>query len=235
MSRCFTITACVLLLSVSPVLAQEVVVPQGTSGQSSSQTPLSGVSIGVNVSTLGIGPQLGYKFSSGFGMRADAAFFGYDDNFHAGHVDYDGHAHFESYGLVGDFYPFAGSFRLTGGLRLNENDVTAVSNPYQTLSFHGFTAPAGELGSLSGKATFNQVDPYAGFGWAFDLGSGLGLTTDFGAMYQGRPHVSLNLSGPASLVPGAGAAVQSERAELQHDANGFTFYPVVEIGLVYKF
>jgi hypothetical protein len=128
-----------------------------------------------------------------------------------------------------------GAFRISAGARLNENDLRGASNPNQSVSFGGVTTTAGSFGSIAGKVTFDKLSPYVGFGWDAEIIPHLVFTSDLGVMFNGNPKASLTANGPALAIPGAAAALQREQAEVQDAVNGYDYYPVLELGLAYKF
>jgi hypothetical protein len=203
------------------------------------------LSAAIKLGTLGIGGELGYRPFEMFGARIDTGNFSFSDSFRAGRTEYNATANLQSYGALADLYPFGESFRVTAGLRLNENDIRGNSTN-QNLRFDNLNVPSAEIGNIGAKITFDKLSPYVGFGWGGTLAPGLNLTTDFGVMFHGNPKSSVNANltptGQAALGYGGAAAqallnseVASDGAELQHYVNGYDFYPVIEIGLSYKF
>ena len=191
---------------------------------------------GVEIGTLGIGPQLGYRPLSMLGFRVDADYFSFSDSFRAGHVQYNATAHLESYGALADFYPFGESFRLTGGLRLNENDIRGESTAVTVGTPAGqVTVPTAQFGTLGAKVTFDKLSPYVGFGWGGTIAPGLNFTGDFGVMFNGNPKASVDANGPAAALAYGSGGVATARSDLQGYVDGYEYYPVIEIGLVYKF
>ena len=87
---------------------------------------------GVKFGTLGIGGEVGYRPFSMFGVRLDGEAFSFSDDFDAGRTRYHATAELQSYGALADLYPFGESFRITGGLRLNENQLRGNATDIQT-------------------------------------------------------------------------------------------------------
>jgi hypothetical protein len=76
----------------------------------------SGVAVSIGGGTLGAGAELGYRFNDRFGLRAP---------FGTGSISYDEESDGETYsgdidlggfGLMADFYPGGGAFRISGGV-----------------------------------------------------------------------------------------------------------------------
>ncbi len=213
--------------------------PASSGGSDFLGLPDGELSAGAKLGTLGIGGELGYRPLSMFGARIDGEAFSFSDTITAGHVNYNANANLQSYGALADLYPFGESFRVTAGLRLNENELRGQS---QSVRIDGQNVPTSEFGGIGAKVTFDKTSPYVGFGWGGTIAPGLNFTGDFGVMFNGNPKASLTAS-----PNGAGAAllaltgqnlntlVASERSSLQNAVNGYAYYPVIEIGLTYKF
>lgn len=88
--------------------------------------------------------------------------------------------------------------------------------------------------SIHAKARFPTVRPYLGAGFGHNaVKRGLSVTFDAGVAY-GKPHVDLDV--PADIVAAAGQEnVNAEEQSLQNKANDRKFYPIVKIGLTYRF
>ncbi len=201
--------------------------------------PAGEITAGIKAGTLGIGGEVGYRPFAMFGARIDGEAFSFSDTINAGHINYDASANLQSYGALADFYPFGQSFRLTGGLRLNQNELRGQS---ESVSVGGVTVPTSEFGSVGAKVTFDKFSPYVGVGWGGTITPGLNFTSDIGVMFNGNPKASLtaspNATGAALLAStgtNLNALTASERSSLQNAVNGYQYYPVIEIGLTYKF
>jgi hypothetical protein len=198
--------------------------------------PPGAFSAAVKLGTLGIGGEVGYRPLSYFGLRIDGEAFSFSDTITAGRVNYNATAELQSYGLLADVYPFGESFRLTGGLRLNENEIRGQAESVRlNTSLGPITVPTGAAGSLGGKVTFDKLSPYTGFGWGGSIAPGLSLTTDFGVMFNGNPKGSVAASGPLAGVAYSTGSVAAAQSDLQNAINGYKYFPVIEIGLSYKF
>jgi hypothetical protein len=143
-----------------------------------------------------------------------------------------------------DWYPSGGGFHLTGGATSGNTriDVTGVPGP-QGFTINGHTYTSADVSSVNGYAKYsNSVAPYIGLGWGKSVGTHehLHFLFDIGAIYAGKPKVTLNaVCGPAASVYECAfvqSDIQSERAKLQQDANNDAqWYPVVGLGLAYRF
>lgn len=195
----------------------------------------TGFFVAPQVSTLGLGVEAGYRVTDYLGLRFNADFFGFDPDTRISGIDYKSHARLQSFGFLADLHPFAGSFRLTGGLRINDNhaDLSATPTGNVTIGSQSYT-PA-QVGRLDGKVDFNTAAPYAGFGWGTTLFSpNVYLGADLGVMFQGSPKVSLASTGGLSS-PQFAADLERERRNIADKAKDYQFYPVVSLSIGYRF
>jgi hypothetical protein len=195
------------------------------------------VDAGLSAGTLGYGPQVGFVLTPGkFDARLNAGYLDYSYNTTSNGVAYDGHLKLNNLGVLGDWHPWGGAFRLTGGLFYNGNkfNLTGQSNG-GTFTFNGVTYTAEQAGAVTANVSFNSVAPYLGIGWGDNSeNAGLHFTSDVGVMYQGKPKATITATGAASN-PALASDVKASQDQLQSDLNSFQWYPVVQVGLVYRF
>lgn len=156
-------------------------------------------------------------------------------------VDYDYKLKLSTVDALVDYFPMNGAFRITGGLSYNGNEIEVNGRPNGgTYTLNGRVYPAAAVGSLNGQVEFRKVATYLGIGWgnAVAKDKGWGLSSDIGVMLQGSPETSLTNQGctAGTVVCGQIASdVAAESRQLQEDVKDFKAYPVVRIGLTYKF
>lgn len=132
-----------------------------------------------------------------------------------------------------DYMPFeSSSFRLSAGLSINNNQPQVTAIPQITRVIGGDVYNKDNLGNMDVKLSFNKIAPYLGIGIGNAAGgeSHLGLTFDIGAYYQGKPKVDLTAEG--LLSP---SASPEQEAIVEDNIKWFQFYPVVSLGIAYKF
>lgn len=197
-----------------------------------------GIGVSAHASTLGYGPELNFTLNPYLVLRFDYNYYNdYSYTTTKDQIKYDAHLHLNNYGAALDWHPFAGVFLVSLGVFKDNNYINAVAVPQQTYTIDGQTFTASEVGTLAGHITFNSWAPYFGFGLN-TLGStdkGVGLELGVGVFYQGSPSVALQAHGPITQVPGLGQATQDEQQKLDDQWNSYKYYPVVNIGLVFRF
>ena len=193
-------------------------------------------SIGVSAGTPGIGLELGYDLNDMIGVRANGNFFGMSKDVDSDGVNYNGKLKLFSMGLLGDFYMFESGFRLTGGAYYNKNRVNLTATPTSSTEIGGTVYTPAEIGSLTGRASYNKFTPYAGLGYTSNRGEpGLSFVFDAGVMFQGRPEIALSGNGAITSTPGFQADLERERQEIADDLKWTRFYPAVRLGVAYRF
>jgi hypothetical protein len=164
--------------------------------------------------------------------------------FSAGGLDYDGAIRLRSADLYVDVFPFHASggalsaFRLTAGALVNDDRVDGdASFENGSATYHG--RPIAIPGPVAhGSVRYPAVMPYLGIGFGHKPSTrGWSVFGDAGVVY-GNPRASLgaDLSQvPAFAQPWAQSELDSERAELQREANRYRFLPIVKVGVSYRF
>lgn len=202
--------------------------------------------------TLGAGLMLGYDISPSFSARAAASYFSFGTDDSSAGNDYSIDLQLLSLGVLGDWHPFENGFRVTAGGLINGNKVTMASSA-EDLELGG----GSYRGNMEAELGFNAVAPYVGIGWTSGRADrrGFSFFADAGVIFQGAPVLSasgrvegqgsacgfnLSESGRATVGAGCGledlrADLESEHAELEDQLSAFNLYPVLMLGVAYRF
>jgi len=196
------------------------------------------IGISAHASTLGYGPELNFTLNPYLVLRFDYDYYNdYSYTITKDSIKYDAHLHLNNYGAALDWHPFAGMFLVSLGIFKDNNYINAIAVPQQSYTINGQTFTASQVGTLSGHITFNSWAPYLGLGLN-SLGGedrGVGFEVGVGVFYQGSPSTALQANGPIAAVPGLGQAVLAEQQHLDDQWNSYKYYPVVNLGLVFRF
>lgn len=196
-------------------------------------TPLA---LAVQGGTLGVGGSIYLALPLHTDVRFGGAYLPVSHALNSGGVHYDGSVRLQTFTLLADWHPFHGIFRLTGGIVYNDNRFTLTGTPNGgTYIINGTSYTASQVGSLTGVATFNRVDPYFGFGLGNPFRGGrwsVGL--DLGVVYQGAAHVSLTATG-AAADPQLANDVSAAADQVRSDVHKYQWYPVAMFSLGYRF
>ncbi len=183
------------------------------------------------------GVMLGYSQPIGplFGLRADYATIGNrKDRRTEDGIDYDTTLKLNRTALLADWFPFAGSFRLTTGLTANQykldmlatgagGTITVGNTSYTTTSQDQFRV----------QVKFPSSTPYVGFGWGHGNGSGVRFAFDIGAKI-GKATVDYSLSGPWTQRVSQ-ADIDAELQQLRDGVGKVRAIPQITLGLGYSF
>jgi len=197
------------------------------------------MAIGAKVGTLGVGVEV---VSNVVPMLVNARLQlnGYNVNktITDTQVSYDAKLKLFSFGALADVYPFAGKFRLTGGLYYNGNKLTMTGVPAAGSSYtiNGTVYTAAQVGSLTSTVDFNKVAPYAGIGFGDPISSGspIGFNFDLGVLYMGQPKTAITATG-AATNPALATSIAAEKQKLDNSLSNMKFYPVASIGVTFRF
>jgi hypothetical protein len=205
------------------------------------------VAVAAKAGTLGAGIELTMGLGPQLNARLGANGYDYSDRQEASDIEYDAEARLRTFTGLLDWHPGGRGFRLTGGAVYNGTEIEGSSLPPRsgTYVIGGVPVPASLLGTLDGTIEFDPVVPYAGLGWgnAVSEGRGWGFVFDLGVIFQGEAEVTLTPvlppNSPINTTPGAREALQilldREERDIESDAADYDLYPVVSLGVSYRF
>jgi hypothetical protein len=195
--------------------------------------PAPAASIGVTGGTLGVGPEVAQRFTPLFAVRVNATFLNISHGFDSSDVDYRGKVKLGSVGLIGDIHPFLGGFRISGGVRYNNNKARATATPTASTEIGGQTFTPTQIGTLRGRAEVKDFAPQATIGYqSGGLLPGFRFGIEAGALFQGTVKVK-SLTSSGGGVPQA--RLDAERRDLQDDVDDYKVYPILQISLGFAF
>ncbi|MEN8257719.1 MAG: hypothetical protein ABFS09_07635 [Thermodesulfobacteriota bacterium] len=204
------------------------------------QAETGDIALGAKISTLGVGPDITIGLLDSLNIRAAGHWGEIDVDGDGEEVDYDLDLDLRSGLVTAEWYPFSGrDFHIVAGAFINGNSFDGKADITLGFSYNigGSTYTFSEIGSLDTEIDYNSVGPYFGFGWGNPVhkDSNLSYFMDFGIAYQGSPDVSLRATGTEATDPVFLSSLKEEEDELQDDLDDFKYYPVISLGLTYKF
>jgi len=189
------------------------------------------------VGTEGAGIGFAYALNARVNARTEVDGFSFSHNFDAGGIRYDARIKLLHTGEYIDFFPAptVAPVRLTVGVLTGNDTIDGTATGLNgSVNINGTSyAAAGE--SIHAKATFPTVRPYVGIGLGHTptAQKGFSMFADVGVAF-GRPHLDYDV--PADIVAAAGQAnVDAEKQALQDKVNNARFYPIVKVGVTYRF
>jgi hypothetical protein len=201
-------------------------------------TPLSEVAFGPVVGTSGVGLQVSAPLWPKYlNITTGFSTLGVGYNVSVAGLNYHGKLNMGGVPVYLSVFPFAGNFDLDGGLFINNNRFSAVADEPAGGSYtiNGHVYSAAEVDTVSGGSHFNQVAPYVGIGWGDPfLGGKWTFTANAGVILEGGAKVRLSSPGAAGN-PTVKADLGAEQHLINHDVSFLTVWPVVNLGVVYRF
>jgi hypothetical protein len=194
------------------------------------------LAVGVSGGTLGLGPEVSWRFNDRLGLRVNGGFYDYSNTDDLDDIEYDADLKLNSFGAMLDLYPFGGGFRISAGGRINNNEIDLVGTPTSTVEIGDVDYSPAEVGSLLGTITTDSFAPAFTLGYGGKLAKGFTFGFELGVMLQGSPQIE-NLRATGSLASNGPfltqLAIEEQRAE--EDADDFKLWPIIQIGLLYRF
>jgi len=196
-----------------------------------------GLAISGKAGTLGLGGELTTGITSNVNARVglNTLDFDYDDEFD--NVEYDVGLDFSSFSALVDWYLFDSSFRISGGLISMDHTLNLDATPSESVDIGDGTYTSAEIGTLSGDADIDGVAPYIGIGWGDPMNPDKkwGFYCDFGVAFTDSPDVSLAANGTLASDPTFQANLAKERQKIEDDLEPFEVYPVLSLGIFFRF
>lgn len=197
------------------------------------------VAFGLKAGTLGAGGDVVVKITDSINARLGLQGFTYDINDTESGIEYDADIELFSGLLLADWFPFDSHFRISAGVLMNENEVNVTGKPEanQTFDINGTIYTSNQVGKLKGNTDFKTFVPYVGIGWGnpFHRESNWSVSFDIGVAYQGSADMNITATGTLANDPTFRFNLEQERQELEDEADDFKYYPVISIGVTYKF
>ncbi len=189
----------------------------------------------LKVGTTGISAEAVRSFSPKFNARLGFSFFSYRINGGGGDKDdysYDAKLGLFSISALADYFPFERGLKLTAGLVINLNKFEADMKPTRSYTVGGDLYTPDLLGTMNADISFNKIAPYIGIGFGNPTAGakGLGFSFDIGTIYQGSPKAKLSATG--LIEP---SASPEQQQQLEENLSWFKWYPVLSLGITYKF
>lgn len=199
---------------------------------------MSGFSLGANMGTLGVGINLShFIYKDYLDLRFNANYFQYNSDIASNPYAIK----MNTYGMLLDYKPFGGNFRISGGLYYNNNSLSL--NAGNSLYLNGQTYTSDQISNASSSITFNPISPYVGVGFGSTNSAslykrGLYFSGDVGVLYS-TPSVSLNAtcnSSGSMDCTDFNSNLDTERNNIQNTVNSYAqFYPVINFIIGYSF
>lgn len=190
----------------------------------------SSLSYGVHVSTIGDGITLEKPLLYDFGLRLETNTASVSQQLSFDGTPYTSTAKYRNVAVIADYRPYAGRYRISGGLVFGNDRVDNTARDRNGLIQVGNgTYPAAATGIVRSRLSYDRPSIYAGVGTGTGLIRGLALTFDAGVLVRnGTP--SANATGPLAADP----AFRADLARLRGELRTRVVVPVLSIGLTFR-
>jgi hypothetical protein len=191
---------------------------------------------GVSGGTQGAGPEVAYRAGEYFALRANAGYLPYNRDQTVNQISYSGKLKLNSLGVAADWYPLGGGFRLTAGVRSNDNKIDLAATPANSVTVGNNTYTPAQVGTLSGTVKGNDFAPMLSVGYGGTLARGFTIGAELGVMFQGSPKLqNYQATGMLASDPTFQSDLQIERGRVQDKVHSYEYWPIAQIELLYRF
>jgi hypothetical protein len=211
----------------------------GSAGVASAETALA-----LKAGTLGVGAELAIGLTEKLNLRLGYSFFDYSTTLEDTDVTYDAELQLRNPSAVLAWHPFSGGFHFSLGAVGASTKVVGTGVPNGTqYVINGNSYNASQIGKVDATIeASNSVAPYVGIGWGnpVDAKGRWTLMLDLGAIYYGsKPDVvavaTCGATLPSQLCTRLQTDIAAERQQLIDEVDTLTWYPVLNLGLAFKF
>ncbi|HZO92995.1 MAG TPA: hypothetical protein VFB22_04445 [Candidatus Baltobacteraceae bacterium] len=190
----------------------------------------SAVSVGVHAGTTGAGVTLEKPLLYNFSVRIETNWLTVAQQMRYDAQSYASTSHFRNAGVIADFRPYGGRYRLSAGLLFGSDEIDNVAQPSgSTIQVGSGVYSGAAAGSVTSRVRFDRPSIYLGAGTGTGIIPGLALSVDGGILIR-NGHASASANGPLQNDPGFEANLNRLAGELRTHVVS----PVFSVGLVYR-
>jgi hypothetical protein len=190
--------------------------------------------VGARAGTGGLGAEIGVRVIPTIVVRGIGQGYNFDYNETISGIAYTGTAELGSFGAQVDFRPPLIPFYATAGIFANNNNFDFSATPTGNVNIGGATYAGSQVGTLTSKATFDDVAYFGGLGLKLGLGP-LEAALEGGIYFQGDPNVVFNASGPLAANPAFQADLAREKAKIVDKLDSAKYWPMITLQARWKF
>ena len=213
------------------------------------QSYATDVALGAGLGTLGFGVQGTFAVNSYVNVRLLAQGYDVDEDFEESGINYNSTINLESYGVLADIHPFAGTFFVSAGWLAHSNGLDLKASCPTSCDIDGQSYKSAPDGQIKAAIDLGSNAPYLGIGWGNAMKGGrVYAKLDLGVLFQDDPKASLDATGKfqntnTGLIvdtnnPTFKQQVAKEEKDLQKkidDTEGANMYPVIALSVGYRF
>ena len=190
----------------------------------------SSVSTGVHVSTIGDGITLEKPLLYDFSLRVSTGALSASQQFTYDNNPYTTTTHYNNVAVIADYRPYAGRYRISGGLVFGNDYVSNVARDVaSTIRIANNLYPVAATGTVTARVNYSRPSLYAGIGTGTGQIRGLALQFDGGILIRNGT-ASATATGPLNANP----AFRADLQRLSAEQRTHVIVPVVSVGLTYR-
>ena len=218
------------------------------------------LSVNAHAATIGLGAELSYRFDQPFAVRGGWQRLDIDPDIEAedqngiegDELSYNGDLELNNGNVFVDWVPGNQRFRFTVGAVLNNSEVEVVSRCNNAASGPGPIIPGtppvsggcevgggrfapSDIGEAHTSIDFEPVAPYIGLGWSHAPGARWSWTADIGVAYLGEADAEITSTGSCNSSSACRDQLQQEEEELERELEDFEWFPMLSLGVSYRF
>lgn len=232
----------VLAMAVLPTfLAFAAAAPTPASGAGAGTTQPGdnglALALGARIGTAGAGGDLTLGCSDTVNLRLIGQFGTYTYEDTVDEADYDIDFKFSNIGLVLDFHPGGGEFRVSAGIFHNGNDLSGRARPTDNVDLGGVDFPPQLVGTLKADVDFSPVAGYVGIGFGNAVGDRrVTVSLDLGLLFFAAPEFDLSADGPLAGNRFFEAQLRKEEQDIEDEfVSRAHWWPMLALGLSVRF
>jgi hypothetical protein len=198
-------------------------------------------SLGAQVGSSGIGGEVGYMASPHFTLRADYDYLHFDGTVKGDVLTYKGKFDISAGGIFGDWHPWANNgFLFTAGAYIGARNAGGGAELHSVNTIGGQTFTLDQVPGIKAKIKLDEFAPTLGLGYNNTFRhKHWGFKAVAGVVFSQQPRVELSrLNGPPLQGPLADQvrmAFQAEQDKIQNNVAILKTYPLIEVGVAYRF
>ncbi|CAB5495063.1 hypothetical protein [Bathymodiolus thermophilus thioautotrophic gill symbiont] len=197
--------------------------------------------ITAKASTMGFGIEYNYPVTSVLSIGIGVNKFSANKTLTKHNVHYNADVDFKSASIITNYHPFSNGFRLRAGTYYNDNKINLSADSSTGAITIASTEFTNADIAINGELSFKKFSPYIGIGYGSEpIGDNtLSLDIDIGVM---QSPIKVQLTGTCEANPTKELAcdlfdpsLAKAKADLEEEAGKIKLYPIVSLGLSYRF
>ncbi len=218
-----------------PIAAAAVLL---SAGSAMAQTSEPGVAVGATIGTSGTGLDVQVKLGPIFTLRGSLDRLTHSAEESYDGIDYNADLTFDTAGAFIDVHPMGNGLLISGGAYFGDRDIALAGTPTGPVDIGGQVYSPGQVGTLNGAVKLGDLAPFLGIGWddTFYRNSRWGIRAIAGVAWSDAPEVALTSTGGSlSNDPTFRARLREESRRITEETEGYGLFPIIQVGLNYKF